>query len=104
MRRALFVLAGASALGVMGLLLAGFMWPDVKREVNLGAVEAFAPGTVTSYYIPPADGSLRQLEPGEIVESGCPNFATGEWRGLAGTVIHLVRLGDGELRALSGQI
>lgn len=103
MRRALLALAGASALGVTALLLAGFFWPDVDREVDLGRVESFAPGTVTSFYRPVDGDGFRLLAPGETVENTCTIHNWSYPQRLSGTVIHVVRLEDGEFRGLSGR-
>ncbi len=103
MRRARLALAGGSALGVVVLLLAGFVWPDVDREVDLGRVEAFAPGSVTSFYRPVGGEGFRLLAPGETVENTCTRYNGAYPQRLSGTVIHVVRLGDGEIRAFSGR-
>ncbi len=102
MRSALLALMGAAALGVVALLLVGFVWPDVDREVDLGRVESFAPGSVTSFYVLPGRTEFRMLAPGEVVGYSC-NRSSGEWQRLAGEVIHLVRFEDGDFRALSGR-
>lgn len=102
MRRTLLALAAAGALGTVGLLLVGFVWPDVDPRVNLGRVEAFAPGTVTSFYIREIGGEIQPLKPGESV-GGCGAVYSRSYRRLSGEVIHLAHLEDGSLIALSGR-
>jgi len=94
MRRALLALTGASALGVLVLLLGGFVWPDVDHEFELGRAEDFAPGSVTSFYLPPDRAAIRTLLPDEVIGDGCRT---------PGTILHLVRLEDGSLLALWGR-
>lgn len=103
-RRTLFLLASLVALGTIGTLLIGFVWPDrPPTEFTLGRVEDFAPGDVASFYLPGDSDELRRLEPDEVVGPGCGWPSVAEWRSFTGTVIHLVRLEDGRFVALSGR-
>jgi hypothetical protein len=93
MRRVLLGAMGAVALGAVGVLLAGFMWPDVDSEVDLGPVEAFARDSVTSFYLPHGSQEFRQLNDGELLGTG--------WLP-SGMIIHLVRREDGSFVAFDG--
>ncbi|MCK9496849.1 MAG: hypothetical protein M0R75_15345, partial [Dehalococcoidia bacterium] len=86
-------LAAAGALGAVGVLLVGFVWPSVSSEVELGPVEAFPVGSVTSLYRGAEDESFRRLLDGEIIGTGW--VRTGE-------IIHLVRQEDGSFVAFDG--
>lgn len=104
MRRALLGLAGAVALGAVGVLLAGFVWPGPPAsEMKLGRVEAFPLGSVTSFYAEGIGEPWRRLAPGEGVETDCLRDSSAGHRRLTGVVVHLVRSEDDSFRALSGQ-
>lgn len=99
-RRNLFLLASL-ALGALTLvLLAGFMWPDLDSEVDLGRVEAFPPGSVTSFYLLPGADEVVPYRHNE--QMGVGSYRSQDCR-IAGTIIHLVRLADGSFLALLGR-
>ena len=79
----------ALALAGLGLLLmtVAFLWPPQDRQVDLGHIDRFAPGTVTSFRI--VEGRAYRLEdvPHDRVQ-----LRSG---------VHVVRLHDGEVRAFS---
>src|SRR5690606_18058815 len=93
MKRTLLGLAAAGALGAVGVLLVGFVWPGVSSEVELGPVEAFPRGSVTSYYRGAEDEPFRRLLDGEMVGTGWVR---------TGTIILLVRDEDGDFVAFDG--
>lgn len=103
MRRALLGLMGAVALGSVGVLLAGFVWPSVSSEVELGRVEAFPRGSFTSFYRQHGAEDFRRLESEEVVGMSCGGIAGAYIGGSAGIVIHVVRLEDGSFLAHSGR-
>jgi nitrite reductase/ring-hydroxylating ferredoxin subunit len=99
------------ALGLAGLLLAGvavaaaasFVWPSAPATDlthDLGAIEQFPPGTVTTFFAP-ADGSSAPIANAVYLrfartQPGGPS--PGPW-----VTFHLVRLGSGEIVALSAR-
>lgn len=80
---AALVLAGVGLL----LMTVAFLWPSEEREVDVGHIDRFEPGTVTSFRIVDS----RAVPMGELT--------TGRV-GLRGGV-HIVRFDGGEVRAFS---
>lgn len=86
--RSLVTLA-ALALAGLGLLLmtVAFLWPSVARDVDVGHIDRFEPGTVTSFHI--VDGRARVM--------GDPPRQRVQPR----DGVHVVRLDDGEIQVFS---
>lgn len=88
----LLVLGGA--VGV--LLLGGFLWPErpiTRSVVDFGAVEAFAPGTVTTFSLRDGDPGPTRLPSDDLHTRQCIKSDA--------TYVHLARLDDGTVVALS---
>lgn len=97
LRRGLLVVLVASLVGLLGVSSWSFVWPSpgISREVTLGRVSDFVPGTVASFTVSP-DGVQRLSAAGDY--GARPPDHPGEGR----SVVHLVRLPDGQLQAFSG--
>ena len=97
-QRVLLGLAAVVALGAAGALLVGFVWPEGGTEFDLGPVESFAPGTVSSFYVAPGSDEVESFESYEHLGPEVPVNCR-----LGGTLIHVVRLEDGTFLALWGR-
>ena len=87
-RRGRVLLASVLALVAATLAVAAlaFVWPGGTQTSDVGSPDEFAPGTVTTYNL--IDGSLVRSRDGRTHSSHS---------------VHVVRLGDGELLALSAR-
>lgn len=94
MRRGLLALVAVGALGVSGLMLALFAWPDgaspYPTSLNLGPVEQYEVGSATRIAAPGEYDDLRWSAVRTAVAPQMPRDA-GMW---------LVRLEDGSVRML----
>jgi hypothetical protein len=87
---------------VLGVFVAGgavFAWPTgigAGREVVVGRVTDFEPGTVTSFAVTPR--KIRELSVG-----GYPVLRSGDDPTGGEVVVYVVRLENGELIAFSGE-
>ncbi|MEX2372443.1 MAG: hypothetical protein WD800_01445 [Dehalococcoidia bacterium] len=98
LQRALAAGAMVAGLGMVAVLGAMFLWPGTPvthREVDLGAVEDYARGTVTTYRL--------SEEHDAPVELGALARHNEECVREPDMVVHLVRLEDGEFVALSAK-
>lgn len=87
-RRRRLLLAGALLLvaAIFAVATLAFLWPRESRSFDLGSLEQFAPGTVTTY-------NLR---------NGVPTLSP-DGRVITNEAFHIVRLEDGDVRALSSK-
>lgn len=94
MRRILLILLGAAASVVLVVMTLGFVWPGDRlsaSQVDLGPIEAFPVGSVTT--ITPLDRDGAPLLGWTRTSGGVPGSQVS---------VHIVHLPDGELRALIG--
>lgn len=101
-RRVLVAIGLCAMLAVAAVVLAAFIWPDgrmgsrASRELDVGAVEGFAPGTVT--FIAPIgdDGSpITARLPAVLMDPSSQGEATVR--------INIARLADGTVLAFVGR-
>lgn len=100
MRRAALALLSVAVLIAVGTLLVAFAWPNrpiTQREIDFGPVDAFAPGSVTTYRLLDGESGPIVVAPGWLG----PQASSGGR--VAGIVVHIVRLEDGSFLALSGK-
>ncbi len=84
--RLLFASGSALVAVVVAAAVFAFLWPSESRSFNLGTLDQFAPGTVTTYNL---RGGVPVLSPDGHVQTNA--------------AFHVVRLEDGEIRALSSK-
>ena len=84
--RLLFASGSALVAVVVAAAAFAFLWPSESRSFDLGPLDQFAPGTVTTYNL---RGGVPVLSPDGRVHTNA--------------AFHVVRLEDGEIRALSSK-
>lgn len=87
-------------MGIGGLMAVRPVEPPPTTAVDLGPVESFALGSVTTFHLLPGRWPLR-LPPEEATEVVCAGDPA--WSPPDGRIFHLARLENGQFVALSAQ-